>query len=61
MPLGQREHLLHARRPRPSNTAVLLRDAFTALDELAFARLAATGYGRRTAPSSSTWTTPAPP
>lgn len=31
-------------RPRPSNTAVLLRDAFTALNQLALARLAATGH-----------------
>ncbi|UGT62497.1 MarR family winged helix-turn-helix transcriptional regulator [Nocardia asteroides] len=34
-----------AGRPRPSNTAVLLRDAFTALNDLALARLAATGHG----------------
>ncbi|NEW26876.1 MarR family winged helix-turn-helix transcriptional regulator [Nocardia cyriacigeorgica] len=30
--------------PRPSNTAVLLRDAFTVLNDLALARLAAAGH-----------------
>src|ERR687889_158573 len=31
-------------RPRPSNTAVLLREAFAALNDIPLARLAATGH-----------------
>ncbi len=54
----------HVRRPRPVNTTVLLRDAFFALNDLAIARLVASGHTElrpRTPQCSSTWMTTARP